>query len=81
MEIDALERRKCCDHSSAFIFDWIVILAGNKDIYLLSVELKIRPDPIRLRTKELAALEGGNTPHRLNMNLRHCLLATPHFVC
>ena len=36
----------CCDHSSAFIFDWIFhILTGNKDNYKVSDEFEIRPDP------------------------------------
>ena len=45
---------KCCEHSSAFIFDRIfLILAGNKDIYNTSNKFEIRPDT----TAELAALD------------------------
>ena len=52
-ELSALARLKiavqCCDHSSAFIFDWIFfILAGNEDIHNISDEFEIRPD----RTKD-----------------------------
>ena len=40
---------KCCQHSSAFIFDRIFfILEGNKNINNISDEFKIRPD----RTKD-----------------------------
>ena len=40
---------KCCDHSSAFIFDRIFfILAGNENIHNISEEFEIRPD----RTKD-----------------------------
>ena len=44
----ALERLKIiinyCDHSSAFIFDWIFILAGNKNTHKTSDGFKRRPD-------------------------------------
>ena len=48
-EFAALERLKkdlfACYHSSAFIFDWIFfIFAGNKDNFIVSEELEIRPD-------------------------------------
>ena len=48
-ELAALERRKinklCCDHSSAFIFDWIFfILAGNKETYKISNGFVIQRD-------------------------------------
>ena len=40
---------KCCDHSSAFIFDQIFfILAGNENIHNISDKFEIRPD----RTKD-----------------------------
>ena len=33
---------KCCDHSSAFIFNWnIFILAGNKNMYRSLEELEL----------------------------------------
>ena len=54
-ELAALERlekspytyngKKCCDHSSAFIFHWIFfILAGNKDNYNISNGFEFQPD-------------------------------------
>ena len=45
-ELSALARLKnCCEHSSAYIFDWIFfILAGNEDIHNISDEFEIRPD-------------------------------------
>ena len=53
MELAAFEclENRCliCQHSSAFIFDWIFFnLAGNKDNYDISEEFEIRPD----RTKD-----------------------------
>ena len=40
---------KCCEHSSAFIFDRIFFkLAGNETIHNISDEFEIRPD----RTKD-----------------------------
>ena len=39
---------KYCDHSKAYIFNWIFfILAGNKDNHKILDELKIQPDPTR----------------------------------
>ena len=39
---------KCCEHSSAFIFDQIFfILAGNENIHSISDEFEIRPDRIK----------------------------------
>ena len=39
---------KCCEHSSAFIFDRIFfILAGNENIHNISDEFEIRPDRIK----------------------------------
>ena len=38
---------KCCDHSSAFIFGWIVfILKSNKDNHISLNEFEFRQDPI-----------------------------------
>ena len=38
---------KCCEHSSAFIFDWILFtLAGNKDNHESLNEFQFLPDPI-----------------------------------
>ena len=53
LELSALARLKncfkCCDHSSAFIFDRIFFIhAGNEDIHNISDEFEIRPD----RTKD-----------------------------
>ena len=56
-ELAALERlkkihidllwEKCCEHSSAFMFGWIlIILAGNKDNHKSLDEFKFPPDPI-----------------------------------
>ena len=37
---------KCCDYSSAFIFDWNrFILAGNKDMHKSLNEFEFQPDP------------------------------------
>ena len=39
---------KCCEHSSAYIFDQIFfILAGNKDNHNISDEFEIRSDPTK----------------------------------
>ena len=59
-ELAALEHLKIdvqsCDHSSAFIFDWIFfILAGNEDNHKSLDELKFAQ--LSLGTLELAALE------------------------
>ena len=49
-EVAAIERlekqwEKCCDHSSAFIFEWtFFILAGNKDIYKSLDDFKFLPN-------------------------------------
>ena len=44
---------KCCEHTSAYIFDWIFfILSCNKDSHEILDEFDIRP-----WTAELAALE------------------------
>ena len=44
MAID-LQWGKCCDHSSAFIFDWnFSILAGNKDMHKSLDEFEFQPD-------------------------------------
>ena len=55
-----------CDHSSAFIFDWIFfILAGNKDNHKISDGFEIWPD--KIWTAELAALEClGKSPYTYN---------------
>ena len=38
--------KKCCIHSSVFIFDWLFFsLAGNKDNHILSKEFEIQRDP------------------------------------
>ena len=49
-ELDALERlkncEKCCEHSSAVIFDLIFLkLAGNKDNHNISDEFENQQDP------------------------------------
>ena len=53
---------KCCEHSSAFIFDRIFfILAGKKNIHYISDELEIRPE----RTKDCGvscSLASGKIP-------------------
>ena len=45
-ELCALARLKnCCEHSIAYIFDWInLILAGNEDMHESLNEFKFRPD-------------------------------------
>ena len=48
LELAPLEHLKCCDHSSAFIFDWIIfILSGYKDSYSSLNEFEIWQDPTR----------------------------------
>ena len=52
-ELAALERVKkineqCCDHSSAFIFDWIFfILSGNKNTHKILDGFKIGQNPMK----------------------------------
>ena len=42
-----LKWEKCCEHSSAFIFEWIfIILTVNKDNYKSLKELEFLSDPI-----------------------------------
>ena len=39
-----LQWEKCCDHSSAFTFDWnFFILAGNKDMHKSLDESELQP--------------------------------------
>ena len=46
---------KCCEHSSAFIFEWVfLILKGNKDI---TSQMSSKFGMFGPRTAELAALE------------------------
>ena len=41
-----LQREKCCEHSSAFIFDLIFFVpAGNKDMHKSLDEFEFQPDP------------------------------------
>ena len=43
---------KCCQHSSAFIFDRIFfILAGNENLYNISDEFEIRPDRLQWKKR------------------------------
>ena len=42
-----LKWEKCCDHSSAFIFGWILIMfTGNKENHKSLDEFEFLPDPI-----------------------------------
>ena len=56
LELSALAHLKiCCEHSSAYIFDWIFFFfSGNEDIHNISDEFEIWPD----WTAELTALVG-----------------------
>ena len=67
-ELSALARLKnCCEHSSAYIFDWIFfILAGNEDIHNISEEFGIWPD----RTKDC----GLNCPWASGKNLHRLIM-------
>ena len=41
-----LQREKCCEHSSAFIFDLnFFVPAGNKDMHTTLDEFEFQPDP------------------------------------
>ena len=48
-ELSALARLKnCCEHSSAYIFDWIFfIFSGNEDNYQVWTEFEFWPDPTK----------------------------------
>ena len=48
-ELSALARLKnCCEHSSAYIFDWIFfIFSGNEDNHQVWTEFEFWPDPTK----------------------------------
>ena len=48
-ELSALARLKnCCEHSSAYIFDWIFfIFSGNEDNHQVWTEFEFWPDPAK----------------------------------
>ena len=48
-ELSALEHLKnCCEHSSAYIFDWIFfIFSGNEDNHRVWTEFEFWPDPTK----------------------------------
>ena len=41
-----LKWEKCCDHSSAFSFEWIFFILAYKDKYKSLDEFEFRHDPI-----------------------------------